>query len=80
MITDAATGTYCNYCQDAWGGARVNGVWVWHIKAKNQAKITITSVKRSNVVRSYCSLHLQDIQLWPSEPRFYGIAQQVKDA
>lgn len=80
MITEAATGTYCNYCQDAWGGNRVDGVWVWHLKAKTQAKITIISEKRSNEVRSYCSIHLRDIQSWTSEPRFYSIMQQVKDA
>ena len=80
MITEAQTGTYCNYCLDAWGGKRVLGVWVWHPKAKSQAKITVISEKRSKVIRSYCDAHLQAVQTWTKEPRFYSIMQQVKDA
>jgi len=78
MITQARINTYCDYCQDTWGGKRVDGVWVWHSRAKTQAKITIQSTRRSNVVRSYCSVHLQEIQEWPTGAKYFDIYEQVK--
>ena len=78
MITKARIDTYCDYCQDIWGGKRVNNVWVWHSNAKTQAIITIQSTRKSNIVRSYCSANLEEIQNWPTVAKYYDINKQVK--
>jgi len=80
MIVQAQTGTFCNYCMDAWGGWYENRVWRWHKNAQSQAKITIISKKRPDVVRNYCLPCLEIIQTWPTNPiSRYPISEQVEE-
>lgn len=82
MITQAKAGVHCNYCQDAWGGARINGVWTWHPKATTQAVVTITSQRFKNT-RSYCDSCRTEISQWPKNAKgdlSYPLFAQVMDA
>lgn len=78
MITEAKLGTWCSYCQDAWGGSRIDGVWVWHEKAKKQAVVTITS-QRFKSDRHYCESCRTTVSNWPTGDN-YPLFAQVADA
>jgi hypothetical protein len=78
MITAAKLGTRCSYCQDAYGGSRIDGVWVWHPKAMKQAVVTITS-QRFKANRSYCESCRSTVSNWPTG-EIYPLFAQVMDA
>jgi hypothetical protein len=81
MITTAKAGVFCDYCKDAWGGRRVNGVFTWHEKAQRQAVVTITSVtiKAKGTVRSYCGECRNLVSNWP-DGTVFPLAEQVEAA
>ena len=81
MITTAKAGVFCDYCKDAWGGRRVNGVFTWHEKAQRQAVVTITSVtiKAKGTVRSYCGECRNLVSNWP-DGTVFTLAEQVEAA
>jgi hypothetical protein len=81
MITTAKAGVFCDYCKDAWGGRRVNGVFTWHEKAQRQAVVTITSVtiKAKGTVRSYCGECRNLVSNWP-DGTVFPLNEQVEAA
>jgi hypothetical protein len=81
MITTAKAGVFCDYCKDAWGGRRINGVFTWHEKAQRQAVVTITSVtiKAKGTVRSYCGECRNIVSNWP-DGSVFPLSEQVAQA